>query len=105
LLVPLFVRSTAPIHALDARLVFDAVLLRATRARLARQTGGVYYAFNGEYQPGVAALALASATALPLDDDGALSLHVLFEPLDPSSAPPPVAIGDVVVDEQPAAVR
>jgi hypothetical protein len=104
LALPLFVRSGEPVYALDARLFFDPTRLRATRARLAGPSRGIYLAFNGDYDAGVAALALASATSLPLDADGNFALFVYFEPLDRSSASPPIGLS-VLVDEQPALTK
>jgi hypothetical protein len=104
LLLPLFIRSDAPVYALDAKLSYDPTRLRGTRARLVGTSRGIYYAFNGEYRPGVAALALASADALPLDDDGNFAISIYFEPLDGASGIAPIGL-DVLVDEQPAETR
>ena len=83
---------------------YDPTRLRGTRARLVGTSRGIYYAFNGEYRPGVAALALASADALPLDDDGNFAISIYFEPLDGASGIAPIGL-DVLVDEQPAETR
>ena len=104
LMLPVYVRSSEPAYSLDARLLYDPTRLRATRARLVGPSRGIYYAFNGEYRRGVAALALASADSLPLDTDGNFAVSIYFEPLDGASAIAPIDL-DVLVDERPAEIR
>jgi hypothetical protein len=104
LMLPLFMRSDGPVYSMDAKLSYDRTRLRATRARLVSGSSGIYYAFNGEYRPGVAALALASADSLPLDADGNFAVSIYFEPLDGPSGIAPIGL-DVLVDEQPAEIR
>jgi hypothetical protein len=102
--LPLFVRSSEPVFSLDVRFFFDPTRLRATRARLVQPSSEIFYAFNGEYEPGVAALALASATSLPLDADGNFSVSIVFEPLAGPRSTAPVGL-HVLVDERPAETR